>query len=199
MVKRILDAGRTVLIDRGCEAATTNLIAEVAGISPGSLYQYFPNKDVIFAAIIDDYTDHVARTVTTHMVEHVGKPEDFHALRQTLTVLLDAMNEQPELLRAMIEHTPRLGLGNKIVDFEQRVGELAIAHLRLRPHPPKHTNTIVWIAVRAVEHLTIRYVLDQPPIDHDEFLDELAALLGNYVSRSRITDTRDPASETDVR
>jgi len=76
----------------------------------------------------------------------------------------------------MIEHTPRVGLGNKIVDFERRVGELAIAHLQLRPQPPKHADTIVWIVVRAVEHLTIRYVLDQPSIDHDEFLDELTAV-----------------------
>jgi AcrR family transcriptional regulator len=185
MVKRILDAGQTVLINRGYEGATTNLIAEVAGISPGSLYQYFPNKDAIITAVIDDYTDHIERTVTAHLVENVGKPEDFDTMRKTLAVLLDAMNEQPELLRAMIEHTPRLGLGNKIVDFEQRVGGLAIAHLRLRPEPPKRADTMVWIAIRAVEHLTIRYVLDKPTIDHDEFLDELAGLMGRYISGSR--------------
>ena len=55
----------------------------------------------------------------------------------TVKILLDAMSEQPELLRAMIEHTPRLGLGNKIVDFEQRVGELALAHLNLRDQRPE--------------------------------------------------------------
>ena len=116
MVSRILDAGRTVLIKHGYDGTTTNLIAKEADISPGSLYQYFPNKDVIIAAIVDDYTDQIARTVTTHLVEHVGKPAELDTMRETLAVLLDAMSEQPELLRAMIEHTPRLGLGNKIVD-----------------------------------------------------------------------------------
>jgi AcrR family transcriptional regulator len=183
MVTRILDAARKVLIERGYDGTTTNLIAKEADISPGSLYQYFPNKDVIIAAIVDEYTDHIVRTVTTRLVEQVGKPEDLQAMRQTLAVLLDAMNEQPELLRAMIEHTPRLGLGNKIVDFEQRVGELALAHLQLRAQLPEHAGTFVWIAVRAVEHLTIRYVVDQPPIDRDEFLDELTALFGTYLSR----------------
>ncbi|MCX8559434.1 TetR/AcrR family transcriptional regulator [Mycolicibacterium mucogenicum] len=182
MVSRILDAGRAVLIKHGYDGTTTNLIAKEADISPGSLYQYFPNKDVIIAAIVDDYTDEIARTVTTHLVEHVGKPAKLDTTRETLAVLLDAMNAQPELLRAMIEHTPRLGLGNKIVDFEQRVGELALAHLNLRDRRPEHPDTVVWIAVRAVEHLAIRYVLDQPPIDHDEFLDELTALFGRYVS-----------------
>lgn len=191
MVERILAAGRQVLIDRGYDGATTNRIAEVAGISPGSLYQYFPNKDTIIAAIIDDYTDHVLRTVTTRLVAQVGQPEDIGSLREVIAILLDAMMDQPEMLRALIEHTPRLGLGSKIADFEQRVGELAIAHLRMRPEPTRHADTRVWIAVRAVEHLTIRYVLDRPAIDHDEFLDELAALTSSYVMVRKTTAKTD--------
>ncbi|MUL47305.1 TetR/AcrR family transcriptional regulator [Mycobacterium sp. CBMA293] len=181
MVERILDAGRRVLIERGYDGATTNRIAEVAGISPGSLYQYFPNKDAIIAAIVDTYTDDIERSVTARLVEQVGRPEDIRTLRDVLALLLDAMNDQPELLRALIEHTPRLGLGHKIADFEQRVGALAIVHLRLRAQPTQRAGTRVWIAVRAVEHLTIRYVLDRPAIDHDEFLDELAALMASYM------------------
>ncbi|MGB8403635.1 MAG: TetR/AcrR family transcriptional regulator [Mycobacterium sp.] len=191
MVERILDAGRQVLIARGYDGATTNRIAEAAGISPGSLYQYFPNKDAIIAAIVDDYTDRIVRTVTSRLVEQVGRPEDIRTLRDVLAILLDAMNDQPELLRAMIEHTPRLGMGNKIADFEQRVGELAIAHLRLRSQPIHHAGTRVWIAVRAVEHLTIRYVLDRPAIDHDEFLDELAALMASYMTVPSHEDNAD--------
>ncbi len=182
MVERILDAGRRVLIERGYDGATTNRIAEVAGISPGSLYQYFPNKDAIISAIIDSYSDDVVRTVMTSVLEQFGRPEDIQTLREVLAALLDAMNAQPELLRALIEHTPRLGLGSKIADFEQRVGELAIAHMRMRTQPTQHADTRVWIAVRAVEHLTVRYVLDRPAIDHDEFLDELCALMGSYIA-----------------
>lgn len=196
MVRRILDAARDVLIDRGYEGASTNRIAEVAGISPGSLYQYFPNKDVIIAAVIDDYTDDIARTVTSHIAQHIGTPDELAILRETLDVLLDAMEEQPELLRALIEHVPRLGLGDKTTDFEQRVGQLAIVHLRLRSQAAKHTETIVWIAVRAVEHLMVRYVLDQPPIDRNEFLDELTLMLGTYMNATRLPD---PANPPDAR
>ncbi|MUL65120.1 TetR family transcriptional regulator [Mycobacterium sp. CBMA 234] len=192
MVERILDAGRRVLIERGYDGATTNRIAEVAGISPGSLYQYFPNKDAIIAAIVDTYTDDIERSVTARLVEQVGRPEDIRSLRDVLALLLDAMNDQPELLRALIEHTPRLGLGHKIADFEQRVGALAIAHLRLRAQPTQRAATRVWIAVRAVEHLTIRYVLDRPTIDHDEFLDELAALMASYMIHDDRVDDAEP-------
>jgi AcrR family transcriptional regulator len=185
MVRRIMDAGREVLVNRGYDGATTNLIAEVAGISPGSLYQYFPNKDVIIAAVIDDYTDDVVRAVTTHLVGQVGAPDDLVALRRTLDILLEAMEGQPEMLRTLVEHVPRLATGDKIIDFEQRVGELAMAHLRLRSATDEHSDTVVWIAVRAVEHLTIRYVLDRPSIERDEFLDELTALLSGYMAVDR--------------
>ena len=124
--------------------------------------------------------------VTTRLLEQVGQPEDIGSLRGLLAILLDAMMDQPEMLRALIEHTPSLGMGSKIADFEQRVGELAITHLRLRDQGSHHAETRIWIVVRAVEHLTIRYVLDRPPIDRDEFLDELTTLVASYmILRSR--------------
>jgi AcrR family transcriptional regulator len=46
-VRRILDAAAEILEERGYEGVSTNRIAAAAEISPGSLYQYFPNKDAI--------------------------------------------------------------------------------------------------------------------------------------------------------
>jgi AcrR family transcriptional regulator len=180
MVERILAAGRAVLIERGFDGATTNRIAEAAGISPGSLYQYFPDKEAIIAEVVDCYADQIAARVTAHLTTQIGTPDEALAVRQTIAVLLDAMDEQPELLRATFEHTPRLGVGDKIAAFEQRVGEIAIAHMRLRAQPVSHSATASWLLVRTVEHLTIRYLLDRPPIERDEFIDELSALVFTY-------------------
>lgn len=180
MVERIVHAGSAVLIQHGFDGATTNRIAGVAGISPGSLYQYFPNKEAIIAEVIDRYADQIHTRVTTHLTEHIGNPDESEFFRETLGVLLDAMDEQPELLKAMIEHTPRLGIGDKIAAFERRVGELAVAHMRLRAQPLGRAKTRIWLQVRVVEHLAIRYLLDRPPIDREEFLDELSALVLNY-------------------
>jgi AcrR family transcriptional regulator len=55
MVERIVDAGSAVLIQQGYDGATTNRIAEAAGISPGSLYQYFPNKEAIIAEVVEAF------------------------------------------------------------------------------------------------------------------------------------------------
>jgi AcrR family transcriptional regulator len=183
MVERILTAGAEVLTEHGYEAATTNRIAEAAGISPGSLYQYFPDKEAIIAEVVDRYTDQIAARVTAHLTSQIGDPYEARTARQVLGVLLDAMAERPELLRAVVEHTPRLGVGDKIAAFEQRVGEIAIAYLRLRAEPISNAETTTWMAVRTVEHLCIRYLLDRPPIERDEFLDELSALVLSFTRR----------------
>ncbi len=50
-VERILDAAAVVFADAGYEASTTEAIAERAGASIGSLYQFFPNKRALFDAV----------------------------------------------------------------------------------------------------------------------------------------------------
>ena len=53
MVARLLDATATTLGERGLDGTTTNHIAERAGVSIGSLYQYFPDKDALVAALLE--------------------------------------------------------------------------------------------------------------------------------------------------
>ncbi len=55
-VEAILDATARILVERGYAATSTNAVAERAGVSVGSLYQYFPNKDALIAAL---HTRHI--------------------------------------------------------------------------------------------------------------------------------------------
>jgi AcrR family transcriptional regulator len=50
-VTAILDATARILVGRGLAAASTNAVAELAGVSVGSLYQYFPNKEALVSAL----------------------------------------------------------------------------------------------------------------------------------------------------
>lgn len=183
MVERILDAGQNMLITHGYDGASTNRIAAAAGISPGSLYQYFPNKDAIAAAVIDRYSDQLSSRVAARVSERLNQPAPDY-VRESIAALVDALDVHPEFLRAVMEQMPRLGTGSKLIAFEQRIGELTVAYLtinRTQVRPDITLDTAAWMLVRMVEHLCVRYVLDQPPIGRDQFIDEITVMALSYL------------------
>jgi AcrR family transcriptional regulator len=56
-IAQLLDAAADVFASEGYIAATTNAIAAAAGVSPGTLYQFFPNKESMAEALADQYVE----------------------------------------------------------------------------------------------------------------------------------------------
>ncbi|MBL8305381.1 MAG: TetR/AcrR family transcriptional regulator [Rubrivivax sp.] len=68
-VDAILQATAQVLVKDGEAALTTNRIAERAGVSVGTLYQYFPDKQAVFRALLDAERQHAVATLDAWLVE----------------------------------------------------------------------------------------------------------------------------------
>ena len=68
-VDRILDAARSILSEEGAGAFNTNRIAQMARVSVGSLYEYFPDKD----AIIDRISEEMATKETEEVLDLLRK------------------------------------------------------------------------------------------------------------------------------
>jgi AcrR family transcriptional regulator len=62
-VDDVLEAVQLVVKRHGTQAITTNRIAEAAGVSVGSLYQYFPDKRAILTALHDRHVDDVRQVI----------------------------------------------------------------------------------------------------------------------------------------
>ena len=95
MVDRIVAAGRQVLVEHGYERATTNRVAEAAGISPGSLYQYFPNKEAVLSAVIDAYSAEIAEQLTAVVTERLDQPP-LELMRASYEGLLEILESNRE-------------------------------------------------------------------------------------------------------
>ncbi len=67
--ERILDTAEQVFAEMGYDAATTNLIAQQAGTSVGSLYEFFPNKGALATALAERYTDRIGSLYATLIVD----------------------------------------------------------------------------------------------------------------------------------
>jgi len=63
-----------VLTKEGLSRCTTTRVAERAGMSVGSLYQYYPNRDALLAAVLEKHLDSIARAVDRACREHRDKP-----------------------------------------------------------------------------------------------------------------------------
>src|SRR5260370_3189 len=73
-VDALLEATARILVKEGYDQASTNRIAEVAGVSIGSLYQYFPSKEALIAAVIDRHTQEGSEVSSNHLVEVAAGP-----------------------------------------------------------------------------------------------------------------------------
>jgi AcrR family transcriptional regulator len=184
MVERIIAAGRAVLLEDGYDAFSTNRIAERAGISPGSLYQYFPNKDAIIEEVLLRYGDDLAEQVAAALRDRLGSVGP-RMIRDTADALLTALEKDVGLLRVSVMELPASRHRDRLLALEQRVRELCVAYLVGRQGLLRSSDhaTSAWFLVLTVETLTVRYVLDGPHIPRDVFLDEVTALCQGYLAR----------------
>ncbi|MGX6511911.1 TetR/AcrR family transcriptional regulator [Rhodococcus sp. SJ-2] len=182
MVERIIDAGRAVLLERGYDGASTNRIAEQACISPGSLYQYFPDKDAIVAEIVDRWTAELHTRISRVFTRALEGPAEDMSVRETLLELLGALGENPRLLRVLIEELPKAP-DSRLSDFEKRIDALLGMWLRfhLTDRGRRPVDAIAWMLVRTVENVAVSYVLEQPDITREQVADELTAMVTAYL------------------
>ena len=188
MVARIIDAGQRVLLRDGYDKSSTNRVADEAGISPGSLYQYFSSKEAILGAVVDRYSEELSSRLTAVLADRLDEPGP-ELVRATLNGLLDVLSENVEFLRLVVEQLPRTQHGHKTEAVEQRVGDLVAAYLSMRKPQTRalEPSTSAWILVRMVEHLTVQYVLENPPIAREKFIDELSLMTMSYLAPSPVT------------
>ncbi|MER5675281.1 MULTISPECIES: TetR/AcrR family transcriptional regulator [Pseudonocardia] len=185
MVERIVAAGRDVLVTRGYDGASTNRIAAAAGVSPGSLYQYFPDKDAVLTEVLDRYLDAMEARVSRAFLDSVAAAGPgagtAPAVRATLEALLDTFGEEPDLLRVIVEQLPR-SPGGRRAAFAGRIDDLVTTVLLTRgAGDTDAARAAAWTVVRTVEHLTTGYVLERPGFARAVVVDELTALVAGYL------------------
>ena len=97
----IFEATARILASDGRPGLNTNRIAEVAGISVGSLYGYFPNKEAILLAMARRELDHVRDRVLTALTR--GASADAHPVRRAIRALIKGYGTRSKVRRILME------------------------------------------------------------------------------------------------
>jgi AcrR family transcriptional regulator len=132
--RQIIDGARNVFLAQGFDAASMNDIARAAGVSKGTLYVYFNNKEELFEAIVGeecdaqaegifdlDSNDHDVKAVLTRLgiayVKFLCRPEKASAVR-TVIAIADRM---PEIGKRFYESGPATGIAHLAVYIDAQV------------------------------------------------------------------------------
>jgi AcrR family transcriptional regulator len=184
-VDAILQATARVLVKVGYDRASTNRVAAAAGVSIGSLYQYFPSKEALVAALIEKHVADMTALISSALAESLQLPVD-RAVRRLVEVMIEAHALDPALHKVLVEQTPRVGRLQQILDLETQLTALARAYLAERADQIRDVNLDVaaFVLVHSLEALTHAAVLTRPDLlGKPELVDEIAVLVVRYLRR----------------
>ncbi|BBK43427.1 TetR family transcriptional regulator [Allostella vacuolata] len=185
-VAMILEATARVLTSHGYDRTTTNLVAETAGVSIGSLYEYFPNKEGLVAAL-----------ASAHVAELVARVDAVLALpceetpRAVVAALvragLEAHRVAPALHKVLVEQVPRIGaLADAMAVSAVLQAKIAADLQRRAPAlPPARVRMVALVLETCIEALTHRAVVEAPDwLETGEIEREALRLLEPYIERA---------------
>jgi AcrR family transcriptional regulator len=182
-VDAILDATARVLCTTGYDRASTNRIALAAGVSVGSLYQYFPSKEALVAALVERHVAQMTSLVKAKLAEFSTAPlED--AVRSMVQAMFDAHAVDPKLHKVLIEQVPRVGRLEHVVGVEKEVEGLVACLLESRRGELRRTKLdatafVLCNVVEAVTHAAVLAELEPGKTKH--VADELTDMILRYL------------------
>ena len=185
-VNALLEATTRILKKEGYDRASTNRIAEVAGVGIGSLYQYFPSKEALVAAVMDRHSQEISQLIRSALAKAAARPIEV-AAREFVSAAIDAHCVDPKLHGVLAEQIPRVG---RRENTETNVRE---GYALIRSYLEAHRDEIdvadldlaAFVVVTVVEALTHTAVLRRPDILADgkaeHFVDDVTRLVVRYL------------------
>jgi AcrR family transcriptional regulator len=190
-VEAILAATARLLRREGYEALSTNRVAEVAGVSVGSLYQYFPSKEALALAVMDQHCDALGATLEGRLVELAHA--ELEVVAQALVEEMISLHRtDPRLHQALLQLQSQLGKSSKMDQLQRRFITLVQAYLEAhrRELAVEDVALAAHLLVVSVEALTHSAVSAHPELLHSEaFSQELVRMALRYLAPHRAERT----------
>jgi len=195
-VRAILEATVQILDREGLDAATTTRIAEVAGVSIGSLYQYFSHRDAILSALQDREFERTLAFIQKVLADGNLDEEPLETVRAVLRGLADLYAVSPGLHRVLAIEGLRVAKAEKVHGFDLRVIQV-VRHFLAATKAPilrRNVDAAAFLVYQTVRATMLAYLLERPPgLDFESLIEELTNLIAGYLLGS------DAASFVDAR
>lgn len=195
-VDAIIKATAQVLVQEGYDRASTNRIAQAAGVSIGSLYQYFPSKEALVASLVEAHQAKMTR-VLQRALEDVTPAELPHNARTMVDGLIRAYRVDPKLHHVLCQEVPKVGELRKIYEFEEQLAAITQRYLQTLRHQVRQQDLdrAIFVLVNAVSGVVRAAVQDDPDGHNDPHLSaELTDMILRYLMRNPPESVRTEAA-----
>jgi len=186
-VDTLIEATARILVKEGFDKASTNRIAEKAGVSVGSLYQYFPGKEALVAAVMERHSQELIQVARGVLAEVATLPME-QAIRKLVTMAIEAHRVDPKLHRVLAEQIPRTGKLEHIEAFNRENYTLFRTYLEAHRNEFRAVDLglAAFVCVTSIEALTHTAVLHHSEmLSNDEatnaLVDEATRLVVRYL------------------
>ncbi len=191
----IIEAAARVFVAHGYAGGTTNRIAATAGVSVGSLYEYYPNKDAILVALVEAHLDeaeallldlwaHVPSTDVRADAGNEPRPLIRALVRRFVSAMVRLHARDPNLHRVIFEEAPLpRALRERLFDAERRAATALTAILAasagVTDRDPAIAARVLVTTVEALTHAFVIHPAGAP--DEGRYVEEIAELVIRYL------------------
>jgi AcrR family transcriptional regulator len=185
-VDALVEATARILVREGFDKASTNRIAEVAGVSVGSLYQYFPGKEALVVAVIERHNQDLMRIVRAALADAALLSVE-QGVRRIVAAAIRAHRVDPRLHRVLAEQIPHTGRLEDVEAFNRETQALFRAWLEDHGDELRVADLglAAFVCGTSIETLTHTAVLHHPEMLSDEavatLIDETTRLVVGYL------------------
>ena len=158
-VGAISEAAIQILLKQGVNRLTTTRVAERAGVSVGTLYQYYPNKQSLLLAVLADHLDHVTAAVEAACEQARHQPLS-EMVRAVVEAFVDAKMERSDVSRALYQFATDVGGPALVKRVGQRSRKALEAMLQTAPDIASPPDTFAVEMMFAAMAGATRYVLE---------------------------------------
>lgn len=183
-VDAIIEAGFICVARHGAHGTTTTHIADIAGIGVGSLYEYFGNKEAVFAAMHARFVADIV-AVMEPLLPVIVRQDIPTAVKTLLNPLGDFLRANDERYlrygRSMITVELRTGLEPVTRMLQDMVMQYLLHHPELA-HASR-LPAMSYIFIHGGTYAVLRHLTDDnPSISFDELVDGLASMVSHYAA-----------------
>jgi AcrR family transcriptional regulator len=184
-VEALIGGTARVLVREGYARTTTNRIARAAGVNIGSLYQYFPGKEALVAALIDRHLRDIGGQLAARLAGTAGQPLD-DMVRALVSAHLELHARSPALQRTLLRAVPAVDRLEPTRELRAQAMAMVRALLesrrdQLRAHAD--LDLTAFVVVSLIDALTQAAILERPGYLHDPaYAEEASQVVLRYLS-----------------